>query len=319
VSAEPGTPVAGRYALGRVLGSGAAAVVHEGRDLRTNARVAIKLYRPGGAAVRIQQHRELEALARLHHPGLVTLHDGGTEPGPEGRTYVITDLVEGPTLATRMQRGPLPVAEIRALGATLAAALTHVHARGFVHRDVKPANILLDHGREPRLADFGIARALDGTVATATGAVAGTAAYLAPEQVRGETVGPPADVYALGLVLIEARTGRREYPGTMVESATARLYRRPVVPSGLTRDLAALLHAMTDPDPAARPRAAAVAAALRNAPRVRQRCVGHVLAAAALLAVVLGGIALATDGPDPAPTPVGAVAPVQMVPGEPGH
>ena len=197
-----------------------------------------------------------EALAQLDHPGLVTLHDGGTEPGPDGRTYVITDLVEGPTLATRMQRGPLRVGEIRTLAATLSAALAHVHARGFVHRDVKPANILLDHGREPRLADFGIARALDGTVATATGAVAGTAAYLAPEQVRGEIVGPPADVYALGLVLIEARTGRREYPGAMVESATARLYRRPVVPSGLPRDLAALLHAMTDPDPAARPTAA---------------------------------------------------------------
>ena len=167
---------------------------------------------------------------RLHHPGLVTLHDSGTEPGPDGRTYVVTDLVDGPTLATRMQRGPLSVREIRKLAAALAAALAHVHEGGFVHRDVKPANILLDHGREPRLADFGIARALDGTVATATGAVAGTAAYLAPEQVRGETVGPAADVYALGLVLIEARTGQREYPGAMVESATARLYRRPVVP-----------------------------------------------------------------------------------------
>ena len=192
-----------------------------------------------------------------------------------------------------MQHGPLPVRDIRALGAALAAALAHVHARGFVHRDVKPANILLDHGREPRLADFGIARALDGTVATATGAVAGTAAYLAPEQVRGETVGPAADVYALGLVLIEARTGRREYPGAMVESATARLYRRPVVPSGLPRGLAALLAAMTDPDPAARPSAAAVAAALAKRPQVRRRRVGHALAAAGLLAVVLGGISCA--------------------------
>ena len=185
-----GTPIAGRYTLGRTLGAGAAAVVHAGRDLRTNARVAVKLYRPTGVAIRLQQQRELEALAQLDHPGLVTLHDGGTEPGPDGRTYVVTDLVEGPTLATRMQQGPLPVGEIRTLAAALSAALAHVHARGFVHRDVKPANILLDHGREPRLADFGIARALDGTVATATGAVAGTAAYLAPEQVRGEIVGP---------------------------------------------------------------------------------------------------------------------------------
>jgi serine/threonine protein kinase len=172
---------------------------------------------------------------------------------------------------------------------------------------VKPANILLDHGREPRLADFGIARALDGTVATATGAVAGTAAYLVPEQVRGELVGPPADVYALGLVLIEARTGRREYPGAMVESATARLYRSPVVPSGLPRNLTALLSAMTDPHPAARPSAADVAAALTKRPRVRRRRVGHALAAAGLLAVMLGGLSLLAAQPDPTPTPVGRV------------
>ena len=124
-----------------------------------------------------------------------------------------------------MQRGPLSVREIRKLAAALAAALAHVHAGGFVHRDVKPANILLDHGREPRLADFGIARALDGTVATATGAVAGTAAYLAPEQVRGETVGPAADVYALGLVLIEARTGRARVP-----RRDGRVRHRPALP-----------------------------------------------------------------------------------------
>ena len=130
-----GTPIAGRYSIGGILGAGAAAVVHVGRDLRTNARVAVKLYRPDGVAVRLQQQREMEALAQLHHPGLVTLHDSGTEPGPDGRTYVITDLVDGPTLATRMQRGPLSVREIRKLAGALAAALAHVHEGGFVHRD----------------------------------------------------------------------------------------------------------------------------------------------------------------------------------------
>ncbi len=104
-----------------------------------------------------------------------------------------------------------------------------MHRAGIVHRDLKPANVLLG-ADGPRLADFGIARALDGTAVTGTGYVVGTAAYLAPEQVRGEWVGPEADVYALGLVLLESLTGRREYPGALVESATARLHRPPGIP-----------------------------------------------------------------------------------------
>ena len=309
-----GTPIAGRYALGRILGAGAAAVVHAGRDLRTDEPVAIKLYRPDGAAIRLQQQRELEALARLDHPGLVTLHGGGTEPGPDGRTYVVTDLVEGPTLATRLQHGPLPVRDIRELGAALAAALAHVHARGFVHRDVKPANILLDHGREPRLADFGIARALDGTVATATGAVAGTAAYLAPEQVRGETV--------------EARR-RRLRPRTRPHRGphrAARVPRRdgrvrdraPASQAGRTARAAVGPHRAVGDDDRSRPGRAPDRRCRRRAlakrPQVRRRRVGHALAAAGLLAVVLGGISWLTGSPDPAPTPVGAVVPVRRPP-----
>ena len=248
-----------------------------------------------------QHHRELKALTSLRHPGLVALLDGGTEPGPDGRTYVVTDLVEGPSLARRLDAGPLSADEVRVLAIGLGEALAHVHAHGFVHRDVKPANILLEHGHKPRLADFGIARALDGTVYTATGAVAGTAAYLAPEQVRGETVDPSVDVFALGLVLIEALTGEREYPGTLAESAAARLHRRPVVPAGLPSDLAAVLAAMTDPDPALRPSAAAVATGLRTRTverpaRARRRAWGWgartALAAAVLLVALLGGAVL---------------------------
>jgi len=293
--------VAGRYRLDRIVGTGGAAVVHEGCDLDTGERVAVKVYRSDGSAHPTQHHRELKALTSLRHPGLVALLDGGTEPGPDGRTYVVTDLVEGPSLARRLDAGPLSADEVRVLAIGLGEALAHVHARGFVHRDVKPANILLEHGHRPRLADFGIARALDGTVYTATGAVAGTAAYLAPEQVRGEAVDPSVDVFALGLVLIEALTGEREYPGTLAESAAARLHRRPVVPAGLPADLAAVLAAMTDPDPAARPSAAAVAAELsspavvRPAPaRWRPRVWGPraALAAAVLLVAIIGGAVL---------------------------
>ena len=256
--------VAGRYELGPVIGVGSSAVVRRGRDLHGGAPVAIKLFHPGASPHDHRQlQQELAALALLEHPGLVGLHDGGTEAG---RPFVVTELVEGPTVAARILDGPMPVDEVRTLGARLADALAHVHAAGFVHRDIKPANVILGPGNRPRLADFGISRAVESTAATTEGCVVGTAAYLAPEQVRGESVGPPADVYALGLLLLEALTGRREYPGGAVESATARLFRRPEVPPELPTALSELLAAMTLDDPTERPTAAEVATALARRP-----------------------------------------------------
>jgi serine/threonine protein kinase len=262
--AEP-CVVAGRYELGPVLGVGSSAVVHRARDLQRGADVAIKCFRPGASEHdRRQQRQEMAALSRLNHPGLVGLRDGGSE---NGCPFVVTDLVEGPTLAQRISAGPpLAPGVVRRLGAQLAEALAHVHAAGIVHRDVKPANVLLADGGRPRLADFGIARALDATSATANGCVVGTAAYLAPEQVRGEQVGLAADIYALGLVLLEALTGRREFPGLAVESAMARLYRSPAVPDGLPGGLGTVLTAMTRDEPRRRPTAAAVALALAADP-----------------------------------------------------
>jgi len=256
--------VAGRYVLGQVIGIGSSALVYRARDLHRDLEVAVKYFRPGATAHDLrQQQREMRALSHLRHPGLVALHDGGID---DGRAFVVTDLVEGPTLAERIADGPpLTPRDVRRLGAQLAAALAHVHAAGIVHRDVKPANVLIDtrpDGGPPRLADFGIARAFDATTVTARGCVVGTAAFLAPEQVRGELVDPAADVYALGLVLLEALTGRREYPGPAIESAIARLHRPPAIPDGLPSDLGAVLTAMTQDDPRRRPSAAAVAAAL---------------------------------------------------------
>jgi eukaryotic-like serine/threonine-protein kinase len=266
--------VGGRYELGALLGTGASAVVRRGLDRVSGRTFAVKLFHVGASAHdRRRQQREMRALATLHHPGLVALHDGGVE---DGRPFIVTDLVEGPTLAERLDAGPLDPEELLGVGARLADALAHVHHAGIVHRDLKPANVLLG-ADGPRLADFGIARALDGTAVTGTGYVVGTAAYLAPEQVRGEWVGPEADVYALGLVLLESLTGRREYPGALVESATARLHRPPGIPAGLPFALDTALRAMTALDPADRPTAADVAAMLAAGPsrRGRRRAGAH--------------------------------------------
>ncbi len=306
---DPGPRVvAGRYVLGRVLGTGSSAVVRRARDLRSGALVALKLFHRGASVHDLrQQRREMEALSHLDHPGLVGLRDGGSE---EGRPFVVTDLVNGPSLATRLHDGPMEPGAVRRMGASLAAALDHVHGTGYIHRDVKPANVLLD-GAEARLTDFGISRAVDSTAATTAGCIVGTAAYLAPEQVRGEQVGPPADVYALGLVLLEALTGRREYPGRAMESALARLHRPPTIPEGLPGGLGDLLLEMTDPDQDRRPTAAQVARAL-SAPvvvppaapapgrhRVRRAALLPLIAVTMLLVTAAGAIALLLGGVQP--------------------
>ena len=257
----PPPAVAGRYRLGPALGTGGSAQVFRATDQVLGRDVALKLF-PATleADDRHRQQRELALLAELHHPNLVDLFDAGED---DGRLYLVMRLVDGESLAARIARGgPAPLEMATQLGAELAGALAHVHGHGVTHRDVKPANILL--GERPMLGDFGIARAADAPQVTHTGFVIGTPAYMAPEQVRGETVGPPADVYALGLVLLETITGQRAFGGTGVETAMARLTRPPDIPA-LPAGLDALLHRMTDLDPAVRPPASAVAAELTAA------------------------------------------------------
>ncbi|MEU8637082.1 serine/threonine-protein kinase [Amycolatopsis sp. NPDC048633] len=249
---NPPPLLAGRYEVGRLVGSGGTARVYRAVDLRLEREVAVKIYdRDVVALDQRRRLREMSIQGSITHPGVVALLDSGTE---HGRTYLVMQLVEGENLAERLLGGPMPVPEVTALADGLAEALAHVHARRVVHRDLKPANVFLS-ADGPLIGDFGIAHALDTTHITGTGVVPGTAAYLAPEQVGGERAGPPADVYALGLILLECATGRREYPGTMVEAAMARLTRAPRIPEGLPPSLAHTLQRMTHRDPADRPTA----------------------------------------------------------------
>jgi serine/threonine protein kinase len=180
------------------------------------------------------------------------------------------ELVEGQDLRSRIRHSPVPLDELAVIGAGLADALAYVHSLGIIHRDVKPANVLLVQVRpgepvRPKLTDFGIARIIDGTRLTATGTMVGTAAYLSPEQARGADIGPASDIYSLGLVLLECIKGSVEYPGSAVESAVARLHRAPVIPGDVPAEWAELIRAMTALDPLDRPAAAELEAALRQA------------------------------------------------------
>nr|WP_079074078.1 serine/threonine-protein kinase [Streptomyces sp. Root1310] len=245
--------LAGRYRLETLIGSGGAADVHRGFDLRLRRPVAVKLFRPDtGFDTEEAFLSEAMILARLQHPGLVTAYDAGRH---HGDAYLVMQLIEGRTLKARIADGPLCPEATAMIGAGLADALAHAHEVGIVHRDVKPSNVILDASDHPHLTDFGIARLLDATTRTVTGTLIGTAAYLSPEQVLGRRVGRPADVYALGLVLLECLTGRLEYDGGPLEAAIARLHRRPRLPDVLPTELAALLRDMTALDEQARPTA----------------------------------------------------------------
>ena len=267
-----GSLLADRFKIASLIGTGGMASVYRATDTALGRTVAVKLFRAdGGASEPERQSGEIALLASLNHFALVTLFDAGTTT-VDGvpRTFIVMELVDGPDLRTRIEEGPVPDVDVAGMGADLAEALHYVHERGIIHRDVKPANVLLapsgfpGRGMHAKLADFGIARLLDETRLTATGSLLGTASYLSPEQALGGAIGAPTDVYSLGLVLLECLTGVRAYPGTAVESAMARLQRQPEIPSQLDRDWTDVLSAMTAREPADRPNAAEAALRLRT-------------------------------------------------------
>lgn len=263
---DTGAVLGDRYRLDAVAGRGGMSVVYRATDLRLQRTVAVKLLSDEtdeGDAVRLED--ELRLLAGFDHPGLVSVFDAVHEA--DGRLAVVLQWVDGQNLQERLADGPMPPSQVAAMGAELAEladALAYLGERDVVHRDVKPANVLIGRDRRARLADLGIARIADATRRTGTGTVIGTVRYLSPEQIRGEHVGPPSDIYSLGLVLLEALTGVPAFRGTASEIVAARLARDPVVPPALGATWRGVLTAMLRGGAVERPGADAVAAALRG-------------------------------------------------------
>lgn len=254
------TLVLGRYRIGEVLGRGGMATVYHGEDTRTGREVAIKVLAPhlsADPAFRGRMLAEARAVARLPHPHIVQVYDAG-QASPDEAVALIMELVPGEALDRRIVRGPLPLATAVDVATQVADALAFAHARGVVHRDVKPHNILLtdppegaagghphghtggaagghplerpdaSHGAAEqtgvwaKLADFGIARSLDATTSyTATGLLMGSAPYIAPEVLQGAAGDERADVYSLGVTLFEALAGRLPFVGKTAAQALA--------------------------------------------------------------------------------------------------
>ena len=213
-----GQVLAGRYEIGAVLGRGGMAEVRAGWDLRLGRAVAVKTLLPGLAeqpTIRQRFDGEARAAARLAHPNAVAVFDVGEEGGVP---FLVMEQVVGPTLEEEMRRGPLDALRLRRLGKELLGALGAAHSAGLVHRDVKPANVLLAPDGSAKVADFGIAKAVVDEDATAlhvnhttAGQVMGTMADMAPERLAGRPATVQSDIYSVGVVLYEGLTGTRPF------------------------------------------------------------------------------------------------------------
>ncbi len=225
-----GRVVADRYEVQEVLGSGGMASVYRAHDRLLERSVALKILhehfsRDPEFVERFR--REARAIARVSHPNIVTVIDRGTFDGLE---YIVFEHVRGETLKEMVEReGPLPVAEALSLAHQVARALAFAHARGIVHRDVKPHNVLVDEERGAKVTDFGLARSLDPDHdITQTGTVMGTSDYIAPEQAAGQAVDERSDQYALGVLLYEVLAGEVPFPAESYMAAAVRHMRDPV-------------------------------------------------------------------------------------------
>jgi eukaryotic-like serine/threonine-protein kinase len=235
---EAGT-LSGRYETGERLGSGGMSNVYKATDRILERTVAVKIlaeHLSDDERFVARFRREALAVARLIHPNIVQVYDTGVD---EGRHYIVMEYVQGRSGAQILQRQGAVDPELAAdIGVQACAGLDYAHRRGIIHRDVKPGNLMVVGGpvgggeMTVKLTDFGIARAVEQTRITQVGSVVGTAAYLAPEQVRGEEATPATDVYALGVVLYQFLTGRLPYEGSsLAELAVRQQNEKPLPPS----------------------------------------------------------------------------------------
>ena len=243
-----------------------------GRDEVLDRPVAVKILHPdlddeeAGALFR----REGRTAAQLSHPNIVPVYDAGEDTmGGHEVSYIVMEYVPcGHLRGLIDRRGPLPETMLARLGADVAAALAHAHERGIVHRDVKPQNVLLDERDNPKLTDFGIARALDTTQESRANSYLGTAAYSSPEQLQGHRVMPKSDIYSLGATLYHAATGGPPFTGAPIEVANQQIRKAPDPPrergASVGAGLEALILDCLAKDPEGRPDASRVHEKLRE-------------------------------------------------------
>jgi eukaryotic-like serine/threonine-protein kinase len=252
----------GRYTLDRHLATGGMGTVYVATDTALSRTVAIKILKPEFAsdrAFRTRFETEARHAAGLDHPGIAKVYDYGETAGETPRPYLVMEYVDGQPLSALLAPGrPLEPSRVVDLIAQTAEALQAAHDKQIVHRDVKPANLLITPDARVKVTDFGIAKAASDTPITQTGTIIGTAHYLPPEQAEGKPATPRSDIYALGVVLYECLTGTRPFVAdNPVAIAIAHVRQEPPpLPDSVAPWLAALTMRMMAKDPAARPESA---------------------------------------------------------------
>ena len=251
-----------RYVIDRTLGSGGMARVYRARHKVLERKVAIKvLYGELSADHRLARRfeREAHSLSRIRHPNIVEVLDFGRTD--TGLLYMIMELLEGRTLGLTLKRGPIELRESVRIASDIARGLQAVHALGYVHRDLKPQNVVLDRRSLPpaiKILDFGLVGLIEGdpqdTPLTRQGAFFGTPIYMSPEQAAGEVAGPAADMYALGIILYELLTGKPPFSGEVRQLAHQHIYVTPKPPSEVETPLADLVLRLLQKDPNERPK-----------------------------------------------------------------